>query len=520
MYEGLILTSEKFKHYIQKFNEKDEELYAHIPNSKAWDFLQRNIPLFEIDEPLIEITWYFRWWTYRKHVKKTPDGYVITEFLPPVPWAGKYNTISCPAAHHIYEGRWLLDQKYMDDYENFWLKKGGEPRKYSFWIADAFYNRYLVNKNEQILIDLLPGLIDNYKAWEKGKRYRKFKTLKAGLHINGLFFQIDDRDGGEMSIGGHGYRPTINSYMYGDARAISKIAELAGKDEIKRIYEEKATEIKRLVQKKLWDSQNGFFKTLKKRPSKLVDVKELIGYYPWYFNMPDNQFNIAWDELMDPEGFFAPYGPTTAEQRHPRFQISYEGHQCQWNGPSWPHATSILLTAMANLLNNYTPENISTADYMKMLLIYTKCHTLTRENGDVVPWIGENINPYTGDWIARTRLKNWEKGIWPAHKGGKERGKDYNHSTYNDLIITGLIGLRPRPDNILEINPLIPHTQSETPFDYFCLDRLLYHGHLLTICWDKMGDQYHKGKGFQLFCDGNMIASCPYLVKLTASLES
>ena len=34
---------------------------------------------------------------------------------------------------------------------------------------------------------------------------------------NGLFYQIDDRDGMEFSAGGSGARPTINSYMYGDA---------------------------------------------------------------------------------------------------------------------------------------------------------------------------------------------------------------------------------------------------------------------------------------------------------------
>src|SRR5690606_41087738 len=54
---------------------------------------------------------YFRWWTYRKHLKRTPEGYIITEFLPEVPWSGKYNTINCPAGHHFYEGRWLQDRK-------------------------------------------------------------------------------------------------------------------------------------------------------------------------------------------------------------------------------------------------------------------------------------------------------------------------------------------------------------------------------------------------------------------------
>ena len=60
------------------------------------------------------------------------------------------------------------------------------------------------------------------------------------------------------------------------------------------------------------------------------------------------------------------------------------------------------------------------------------------ENGNIVPWIDENLNPFTGDWISRTRLKTWENGTWSKGKGGVERGKDYNHSTFCDLIISGL----------------------------------------------------------------------------------
>jgi hypothetical protein len=41
--------------------------------------------------------------------------------------------------------------------------------------------------------------------------------MKKGAFSDFLLFslgKIDDRDGMEFSIGGSGYRPTINSYMY------------------------------------------------------------------------------------------------------------------------------------------------------------------------------------------------------------------------------------------------------------------------------------------------------------------
>src|SRR5713226_9048726 len=62
----LLLHAETFKHYVDSFNERDQELYVQaIPNGRAWGFLSANIPLFECPDPDMERTYYFRWWTYR-----------------------------------------------------------------------------------------------------------------------------------------------------------------------------------------------------------------------------------------------------------------------------------------------------------------------------------------------------------------------------------------------------------------------------------------------------------------------
>jgi len=509
-----VLKTDALRRYVGNFNRHDHTHFGQaISNEDAADWMARNVPLFECPDKDIEEIYHFRWWTFRKHIKETADGFVVTEFLPKVNWSGKHNTISCPAGHHFREGRWIRDARYLDDYAVFWFRKGGSPRRYSFWAADAMHCRYLVDRNEAFATGLLDDLVRNYQEWEKSR-----------LEPDGLFWQIDDRDGMEVSIGGGGHRgqgkrATINSYMYGDSLAIAAIADMAGKPAIANAYREKAERIRRLVLEKLWDDDAGFFKVLPRGDdAEKVDVRELHGYTPWYFNLPPRErgYEVAWKQLMDPKGFFAPYGPTVAEQRHPRFAVSYKGHECQWNGPSWPFATSVTLTALANVLNDYPQDTVSERDYFETLKVYTKSHRLKRDDGMVVPWIDENLNPYTGDWIARTRLKAWKNGTWDRGKGGVERGKDYNHSTYCDLIITGLIGLRPRADDTVEVNPLVP----EGTWDWFCLDGVPYHGHSLTILWDKTGEQYGKGKGLRILADGKGIAASETLSRLTASLPS
>ncbi len=232
-----ILSIDALETYVAAFNRNDQELYRqHIPNDRAAVWMSDNIPLFECPDKEIEEIYYFRWWTFRKHIKETPDGFVVTEFLPPVPWAGKHNTISCAAAHHFREGRWLHDARYLDDYARFWLRGGGEARPhidtnrgYSFWIADS-----LLAPNEL------------------------------------------------------GYRATINSYMYGDALAIAEIAARAGVAECAERFRGKAAEIKRLTQAHLWDAEACFFKVLPRIENPtLSDAREQHGYTPWYFNLPD-----------------------------------------------------------------------------------------------------------------------------------------------------------------------------------------------------------------------------------------
>ncbi|KAA6300170.1 MAG: hypothetical protein EZS26_003686 [Candidatus Ordinivivax streblomastigis] len=518
---GAIIPESTVKGYAERFNQNDDELYVQfVPNSESAGFLTKNIPRFECPDKELEEIYYFRWWTYRKHIKKTPGGYVITEFIPDVPWAGKYNAINDAAVYHYSEGRWLHNHEYLNGYSDYWFRQGGAVRSYSCPMIYAHYNDFLATGDDTLIKEFFPDLIKYYEAWE-------------GDHFDekhSLFWQIDDRDWGEMTIGGHGLRPLINSFMIADAKALAKIAKHFGNTEQQTRFEKKAAELQKKMQETLWDKNAQFFKVMnlwERHPTTawkrgepkvvptLADVRELYGYAPWMFNLAGPEYAVAWQFLMDPKHFYAPYGPSFAEQCHPEFKISYEGHECQWNGPSWPMSTTLTLLGLTNLLQTQDQHVISKKDYFDMVKLYAHCHHLTKEDGTVVPWIDENLNPFTGDWIARTRLKTWKAGTWDSGKGGVERGKDYNHSEFCDLIITGLVGLIPEEGDNLTIHPLLP----EGVWDYFCLENVLYHGKLITVIYDKTGKKYEKGKGLTVLVNGKKVASSSDLSVITCKLK-
>jgi hypothetical protein len=114
------------------------------------------------------------------------------------------------------------------------------------------------------------------------------------------------------------------------------------------------------------------------------------------------------------------------------------------------------------------------------------------------PYIGEYLDETTGYWL----------------KGDQERSRYYNHSTFCDLVISGLVGLRPREDTIVEVCPLLPQGQ----WAWFCLDRVRYHGHDITILWDEDGSRYHVGRGLHIFVDGQQRAHSNTLGRITCEL--
>lgn len=490
-----VLNTDQLQHYVEHFNSIDEEAVKnYIPNAQSFAWLSENIPLFNCPDSAIQKIYYFRWWAFRKHLKKTPNGYVFTEFIQPVGHGGKYNAISSALGHQIYEGRWLHNPEYIDKYISFWLyedKETDKPRFHAFssWIDNAVYNRYLINLDKSILRENFTALVEDYKQWEEEKKLP-----------NNMFWQYDVRDAMEESISGSrtkkNIRPTINSYMYGNAKALSRMAEILGEKELSSEYAAKAAELKKLVHEQLWDEKDSFFK-VQYEDGGLCDAREAIGFIPWYFNLPKDEakYAVQWEQLKDTAGFNAPWGLTTAERRHPLFRTHGSGHGCEWDGAIWPYATTQTLKALSNLLTNYKHKNSMTNQvFYDELHKYAMSHV---RNGK--EYLGEYQDEKNGTWL----------------KMGNPRSHFYNHSGFADLIINDLVGLKPSESNKLEIHPLLPQDQ----WDWFCLDNVKYHGKTITVLWDKTGQKYGKGKGFRVFADGKLLKSSKKLKPIKVNLN-
>jgi len=484
-------------------------------DNRDWDWFAARIPVFESPDSAIEATYYYRWELVTKHLTygSPSTGYTFTEFIDRPFWSGAYGAISCPLGHQFDEVRWLNDPEIVEDFARYWFETpGAQPRSYSNWYGSAMWGLYEVNRDTALLRRVLPYMKRQYAGWMHehwDATHRMFRW--DGLH-DGMERNINSRQTDDFDEGAEGFRPTLNSYLYGDARAIARASALFGDSIAARDYDERADSLRARVLAELWDERRQFFlhqfahdetggvRALSRtyesgKYAGNSHGRELIGYVPWQFELPpdDKRYERAWRFLMDTAYFLARYGPTTVERHDPQFYIS--PRCCWWSGNSWPYATTQTLDAMANLLNDYHQSVVSNAEWMTLFSVYTRT-----QQKDGHPYIAEAANPDNGSWAGHDT---------PYHS------EHYFHSAYVNLVITGVAGLRPRSDDSVVVNPLAPERWA-----YFALDDVRYHGRRLTILWDRNGTRYNRGRGLMLLADGQIIARARRLGRLAAYLPS
>jgi hypothetical protein len=283
---------------------------------------------------------------------------------------------------------------------------------------------------------------------------------------------------------------------------------------------------------KLWDGNMGFFKTFVtekniktqteryngdnayiNQPLGLSPVPELYGYVPWYYGVMDTPENSgdylkAWRLITDPDYFAGPAGLATAPISHPDFMRPHH-HECAWDGPSWPYATCQALGAMARMLRNLGSGRFAPVDsnnFINLTGQYAAAHRLKLPDEREIDWIDENYCPLTGEWLALTRLYEWDDA-------NKDRGQYYNHSTFCDLIISDVIGLQPGENGSITVQPMIGD------WDYFYMDNVFVQGRRLTVFYDKDGTRYNRGAGLTVLVDGSEAGRLDELGKLEIKMN-
>lgn len=409
-----------------------------------------------------------------------------------------------------------------------------ESHHFSSWMTDGIEAYLKVHPDTSWLKTLLPGLEKHQHVWDS-----LFTVQLPGSKTEGMYKILDLYDGMEFSLSAvlglieskgayeiytkdswknyylgwsttgraaqtetatryprayrSGYpdfylvRPSVNAYLYGNLRSLSRLHHLAGSDPSRAdLYSRRAQTLQNKVLHVLWNREDNFFNTLSAGDNLYgvrdfeARVRESVGYTPWYFRLiPEDAsqpYQKAWEMFGSVQGFYNSQGMTTAERSHPY----YNEQAYAWNGRGWPFQNSVVSKSFANYLRYYKKEP-DKAD--KELLL-------------------DHINKLA----ALHGQKELNIGEWYIPSNGTEFGgeKDYFHSTFPDMIIEDLVGFSPSHENSFTLHPLVP----EGKWEYFFLGNLRYHGHDVDIAWKKDGNGRKKGNQPRLYVwiDGKLAA--------------
>jgi hypothetical protein len=530
-----VLKTTTHRNWIIRPEDQDNRdiLATQVAAYQGW--FDANVPSFDCSDPWVRKMYVHRAYVLRKNMLDPKLGRMQWPTQSEGRWRSTWypNVISYGAGHQVREARWLRDAKYWQGHLRTWVEnqkadgiypshvtpKGPSSGQYTDWITSTAWEGHLVHPDRAFLAQVVDKLAANVRGWQQvydpdgDGLLRVDSHWWTGMEYQPSFFAFSNyqpsKDFSQPARPVDVDRVDLTAYNYGNAVAVARIYRLLGKSDQARECEALAAKISRAVTSRMWRPEKRFFYSLRADDGAVADVKEVIGVYPFYFGMiPWGQgYESAWASILDPKQFWTTWPVASASKECPAYsQNDWPGDgraaACMWNGPTWPHANSLVMTAMARTLRATRDHNVAGSPLKKehlwaLFLSFTRAQF--RDQDISRPWTGEYYNGDTGRW--------------------KTAERDYNHSTWLDILIPELIGLIPRDDDILEVDPLLP----EDALNHFILDGVRYHGHDVTIVWDAPAagspDQYADGrKGLDVYLDGRLAASAARLSRLQVPL--
>lgn len=489
----------------------------HFNNDAAW-YIPR-IPLFASSDATLTAVYYYRWAVFRAHQRDLGGsvGYISTEFLDDVSWQlNPFASLNDATAFHLGEARWLRDRRPAHDYLAYMytphpeLAAGGSygnDRHFSEAIADAAWRVYLVDGDLPSAAQHRAAMAAIYDAWAD-----HWDASKALYWIEPLLdateytiASIDASGGADGFTGGQAFRPSINSFQFANAKAIAAFAAADGDAATAATYEARAEALRGNVTASLWNATLEHFVDRYYVDNEFVAYwefirgRELVGLTPWAWDLvPDEpRYAEAWKHALDTAALRTPAGLSTAEpsyeyyMRQYRYDAASGKKECQWNGPIWPFQTTSVLTGLANLLDHYNQSVVTASDYVTLLRLYAELHYDDAGALNIV----EDYYPSNGSALVALA-----------------RSPHYFHSGFVDLILGGLVGIRPRSDDVLEVSPLV-----DASVAWFRVDNVLYHGKTVGVQWDVDGS-YFGTAGLLVEVDGVLVNSSSTLTRLVTGI--
>lgn len=466
---------------------------TQVQEYNAW--WVENIPYLEVPDEAIQKMIAYRWWIARMNMADIGStnypfptamegvfGY-NNAIVNAVPWQmDEMRYLRSPLAEY---GTWAdaaiaaNGGIYWDNPAGLW---GVKPQHY---ISQAGWESYKVHGGQ---MDFLKAMAD---AGAGDVLMTREIFDSDGDYLYDIQYDAWDADTVSLARTGTQERIDTAALAWANAVAVSNMYRAAGEGDKADEYSEIAEQIKETNVSELWDTDSNQFLMRVKNTGEFNTLRDINNYYAFMVGMiPANE---GYDEALrvwgDEEEF--PMWPMYISNSKDYYTTKSTQALLDRSRNYSPGSFAITLKMFGTVIDQYDADNITGTEYGELLKNYTN---ISYNNYDLrYPDTNEFFNHTDGSVPENGHYRSWIHHDW--------------HSQYNTLIIEDVMGMVPREDKIVELNPI------DIGWDSFTAENINYHGFNLTIKWE-------KDQGYRLYLEGKEVAAVDKLCHFTWNAET
>ncbi|MFC7533833.1 Ig-like domain-containing protein [Actinoplanes sp. GCM10030250] len=476
----------------------------------------QNVPYLDTPEDNIDKTLFYRWWLMRYNFLDADIPGNDYQFPTSMEGVLGYNN-----AIVLTVGMFVDDLKYFRDPSYSygpWISAGetsksakyvdnpGDPanwsNSYTQYISEAAWRSYQLHGGPKAVAENLgeyaeydvEGLLDAYDFDGNGLIEYSWGAM-TGNDADAVSF--DWRKNQNMDR-------TENAYLFSNAKAAAAAYRTAGNTAKAAEMDAFAERIRAAVLEYLWEparetpDEMGLYGNLLKHRNvpgnALVPWKEINNYYPFTVGlMPDSpEYREALRLFADDTQY--PIFPFTTANQADKAAAAAQGDPGS-NNFSVINST-VTFRMLSSVLRNYPTQYLNAEWYKKLL--YWNAWAHYQNNGD-------NRYPDQNEFWADGSAANQSIGY-----------RSWIHHTIlgatNFTVIEDAMGLRPRDDAKVELNPI------DIGWDHFTANNIRYRDRDLSVVWDAPGGERHYGtdvpEGYSVYLDGQLAFTADKLAEL------
>lgn len=498
-------------------------------NAEQFNRFFESIPQFDCSDELINKTWFYRWYILNHNTSKPRHGFLqnttvyegrghkVSKNEPFKVQGWEFSRLICLSSPlQLTDYKWCPNKQMLHDIvrgvyaqmdENGIIQSAfthhrGSP--FSNFMTWAVYQMYLVDGDKEFIKEMIPqmkkcvdGNTQIYGAKNDNLQI-EVKHQRTGKEFQPSYWYFTDfpQNGKDKSKIVPMKRLDTSVYHYLNVLGLSKMMKIVG-DENYSYYEEFAGKLAKDINDKTWDDETQFFYDLHHETDEKAMVKNIVGFYPYWAEIADEDKQDGMKYLFDEDYFntgavfsttakdcvaYSPFGAWMGFMR--------SRNSCMWNGPSWPYTNGIMLDTIGKQSKAHDHK------YDKEFAHFFRKYSLEHYKGHDIayPYLVEQYHAATDEGISDE--------------------PDYNHSFYLELIFAHVAGISVREDKLI-INPV------DIGLSYFKLDNIIIRGKKVAVHYasdDETAEDEGLKAGLSVIIDGKEIEHSDKLGKIEIAL--